>query len=339
MAGDMPENPSVPPITVSNSSNSDGLAYRSRDEDSRRLAFYQHRGLFTEGDPAIAYKRASSAAEWIAALELVHDCYVDCGYIRPLRSGVRARTYDLCRETGMYVAVRAGRVVGVLSTVVDSPDLLLPSDRIFPDELAYLRDAGAIIGELSSLAILPDLRNTAVFTELTRCNAAHGLYAHCTDLVCAVSQPQQSFFELLGFILLGSKRSCSDEVEDHVVLMHLDDIQARWHEDAPRARKVDGFFADFFLGENRFVPKIDGWNDEVEAMFDDSEELVDLVSACEDLIARLEPHERAALRRRLGRAFIEITESPASARPEIEAFDLQPRTTLVYFEEQIAEAS
>jgi hypothetical protein len=311
-----------------------------RDDALRRLEIYRKKGLFGEGDPEIAYKRASSAAEWIAALELVHDCYVGCGYIRPHSSAVRARTYDLCPETGVYIALREGRVVGSLSTVLDTADLFLPSDRFFPDELDGLRATGAVVGELSNLAIVPALRNTAVFTELTRCNAAHALHVgQCTDLVCAISPVQQPFFELLGFALLGSRRSCSDEIDDNVVLMHLAQIQSRWSPRAPFERSVDPFLSEFFLGGNRFVPRIDGWNDEVRAMFDDAGELADLVSACREIVTQLRPGERAALRRRLGRAYIDAADAPLPVRSVSGAYGQLARTVAMCLDDHVRRAS
>ena len=311
-----------------------------RDEDARRLATYRKRGLFGCGDAAITYGRASTAAEWIAALELVHDCYIDRGFIRPRRCAVRARPHDLCRDTGVYVAIRGGRVVGSLSTVVDSADLLLPSDRFFPDELDGLRREGAVAGELTNLAILQELRGTAVFTELTRCNAAHALYVGgCTELVAAISPAQQPFFELLGFTLLGSRRSCSDEVEDQVVLMRLTEIRSRWASGAPHARSVDPFLADFFLHGNPFVPRIDAWDDAVAAMFDNRDEVADLVCACRDLLEGLSPEERAALRRRLGRAFIDVADAPLPVRSVSGAYGQIARTAAMCLDDHILRAS
>ena len=119
-------------------------------------------------------------------------------------------------------------VVGTVTVGYDSEQGLL-ADEIYKDKIDTLRAHGAIVGELSKLAIDEDLGSKQMLAGMIHIAFLYGAIHGCTDAVIEVVPRHQAFYERkLGFKLLGEER-LNHRVHQNVVLLHLPmaEMQAR----------------------------------------------------------------------------------------------------------------
>lgn len=109
---------------------------------------------------------ARGADDFDGAFRLLHDRYVENGYMAPHPSGRRLGVYNALPSTKVFVARAEGRVVGTITLVQDSA-LGLPMDQIYREELDALRARGRRLGEASTLTVDPAYR-TSGFAILMR---------------------------------------------------------------------------------------------------------------------------------------------------------------------------
>ena len=193
-----------------------------RKKGSRRLALLRKAGLFGGDAGGAQAVRATSVEDLLTAYRLVHDAFVEKGYIHRQASGLRMRTFEALPTTATFVAKADGKVVGVQSLAMDDPQLGLPSDQAFQADLDALRGKGRVLCEATNEAVDPDWRRTSVPTELMRCCFAHALAKGCTDLITTVSPGHVRFYELLGFEQVSEVRSYSAKIEDPVAVVRFD---------------------------------------------------------------------------------------------------------------------
>jgi hypothetical protein len=103
----------------------------------------------------LKFKLVSNEIEFFDALKVLHDCYVDRGYMNPDPLGIRITPYHLLPSTLMAIATWDDKVVATMTVVRDNK-LGLPMDNIF--NLSSLREQGEVLAEVSALAIHPDFR-------------------------------------------------------------------------------------------------------------------------------------------------------------------------------------
>lgn len=103
-----------------------------------------------EPDEDICFKLVSDTHEFMGALSVLHDCYVEKGFMDRDPQGIRITPYHLLANTLTAVAVQKGQVVATMSIIRDNP-IGLPMDKSF--DLAPLRKNGEILCEISGLAI------------------------------------------------------------------------------------------------------------------------------------------------------------------------------------------
>ncbi|MCX6109059.1 MAG: hypothetical protein NTZ90_05575, partial [Proteobacteria bacterium] len=102
------------------------------------------------GAGGVVVRGARGEAEHAAAFRLLHEAYVEAGYMTRDASGMRLSPYQLVPMARTVVAVVDGVVVATCGLIPDSP-LGLPMDSVF--DLGHLRRAGGRYGELSALAV------------------------------------------------------------------------------------------------------------------------------------------------------------------------------------------
>lgn len=114
----------------------------------------------------------------------------------------------------------ADRIVGTVTVGYDSETGLL-ADEIYKDVVDKLRQQGAVVGELSKLAIDEELGSKPMLAGMIHIAYLYGAIHGCTDAVIEVIPRHQAFYEKkLGFRLLGEER-LNKRVHSSVVLMHL----------------------------------------------------------------------------------------------------------------------
>ena len=124
----------------------------------QRFAIYRS---FVDCDPApsqrLQLKIAETREELEACFSLLHDAYVDAGFMRPDPSGMRVTIYHALPTTTTLCAKWDGEVVGTISLIRESA-LGFPLQAIF--DLSDLRAREGQIAEVSALAVHPKFRKT-----------------------------------------------------------------------------------------------------------------------------------------------------------------------------------
>lgn len=118
-------------------------------------------------------------------------------------------------------AVSDERTVGTISVGLDSP-ASLQAERLYKEEIAQYRLAGARVCEFTKLAVAPDLNAGKVLPPLF--HLAY-IYAHrvhrATDLFVEVNPRHAIFYRrMLGFSRAGEEKTCP-RVNAPAVLLHL----------------------------------------------------------------------------------------------------------------------
>jgi ribosomal protein S18 acetylase RimI-like enzyme len=186
-----------------------------------------------------------------AAYALVHDVFVGTGYIHPEAGGIRLRIFEACPETATFIAKKEGEVVGVLSVVLDSHELGLPSDAAFKVELDSLRKTGARLCEVTNQAVAKEYRRSALLTELMRCAIAYMLNAGCDRAIATVSPNHSGFYQFVGFDQLGAERSYSKKLHDPVVAL-CGDLSLLKKARSSFATQAEEYVYNFMTRAHRF---------------------------------------------------------------------------------------
>lgn len=281
-------------------------------KESRRMALLKRMGLFGTQGSGVAVTRATSWRELQGAYKLVHDVFVEAGYINPRPCGLRLRSFESLAETATFVAQAEGQVVGVQSLVVDSPDLGLPSDKAFKKELDVLRQQGKVIGEATNEAVATAYRKSSVPTELMRCLFAHAMFSGCTELITTISPGHTRFYNLLGFAEISPIRSYSDEVEDPVVVVSisLEDLGKRFADVEADDGTDEGFLKSYYIEGNPYHQHVRSISSVAEAVFHDPSSLRALFVDHGDLLSQCTPDELDAIRRRWGSELVALVWPP-----------------------------
>jgi N-acyl amino acid synthase FeeM len=251
---------------------------RSRGK-SRRMKLLERMGCFAALPTGVTISRAITPEDLDDAYRLVHDSFVEAGYIQPTHTGMRIRIFETMPQTATFIARSGNNIIGVTSVVIDSPDLGLPSDEAFRQEINKIRRSGGRkICEGTNWFIDPEYRKTSVMTDLMRCCFAHAVFCGCTDMVADVSPTHKSFYEIMAFDTIGTQRSSSSEVEDPVVLVNLpitETVQA-----VSQLQTEDDFdlayVKVFYIDDNPYYDQVGGWTQQAEAAFMTPEFLRDL---------------------------------------------------------------
>lgn len=274
------------------------VAARDDAAQSRKLALLKKTGLFSADTKGAVIERACSAADLREAYRLVHQVYLESGYIHPEPTGMRVRIFETSSETATFVAKVEGRVVGVISVVGDSLDLGLPSDAAFSAELDALRDGGAQVCEVTNQVVAEPYRKSAVTTELMRAAVAHALQSGFRVGVATVSPSHNGFYDLLGFTQLGSERSYSQKLHDPVVALMID-----WdnYRNPPEDLSPAVSFVHQFLGpQNPMMKCVAMWDRKARAAFLNPELLEQLFINDSNFLASCSPAELETVRMRWG---------------------------------------
>ena len=231
----------------------------------RKLWLLKRSGLFGNDAKGATFGRACTLEDFRSAYRLVHDVYLGTEIIKKEPDGVRLRIFETSPDMATFVAKSNGRIVGVLSVVIDSKELGLPSDASFKGELDGMRAAGVRLAEITNQSVAEEFRKSAVPTELMRCVVAHLSEKKIDKAVATVSPSHNAFYELLGFWQIGSERTYSDKLHDPVVALAADVAPFR---NPPKGMNETEEFVNKFLGcENPYCKRVEQWEAEARRLF------------------------------------------------------------------------
>lgn len=217
----------------------------------QRFAIYRS---FVDCDPTpserLVLKIAETREELEACFTLLHDAYVDSGFMKADPSGMRVTLYHALPTTTTLCAKFDGQVVGTISLIRDSA-LGFPLQTIF--DLTSVRAQEGNIAEVSALAVHPSFRSTGgtVLFPLMKF-----MYEYCTTffdtrhLVIAVNPNRIEMYESLLFF----QRLTANVVENydfangapaigaHLDLRHASDVFKKTYGDRPLRKNLYNYF-------------------------------------------------------------------------------------------------
>ena len=205
-------------------------------------------------DPApserLVLKIADTKEELEACFSLLHDAYVNSGFMTPDPSGMRVTIYHALPTTTTLCAKIDDRVVGTISLIRESA-LGFPLQRIF--DLTGVRAKEGNIAEVSALAVHPKFRRTggSILFPLMKF-----MYEYCTTfsdtrhLVIAVHPRHVETYESLLFFrrLSGTVVDSYDFVNGAPAvgatldLKHAPDILRKHYGNRPLRRNLYHYF-------------------------------------------------------------------------------------------------
>jgi hypothetical protein len=168
----------------------------------RRVRFAVYRNM-VKCDAAppdkLVLKVAETREELEACFKLLHDAYVNVGFMKPDPSGMRATIYHALPTTTTLLAKFDGRIVGTVSLIRDS-EMGFPMQKIF--DIRKVRKAGGNIAEVSALAVHRRFQSTGgtiLFPLMKFMNQYATEFFDTSHLVIAVNPRHIGFYESLLF--------------------------------------------------------------------------------------------------------------------------------------------
>jgi len=284
---------------------------------SRRMKLLERMGYFGSLPPNVRISRAITLEDICGAYQMVYDNFLKMGYILKNESGMRVRLFEAVPETATFIAKVNGKIIGVTSAIIDSPDLGVPADKTFRQEIDELRRNGGKICEGTNWVIDPEYRRTNVMPELMRTCFAHSLMAGCNAMLATISPGHQSYYKIICFDTVGSERSSSPEIDDPVILQlnSYDKFFARWEAVQPDEQSDDAVVTNFFIGDNPYYEKVKQWASVAEPAFLDTILLRRLFAGHGNFLNECNEEEREKLRHRWGDGlFREVQENPTTKK-------------------------
>lgn len=158
---------------------------------------------FVDCDPQpssrLTLKIAETQDELEASFRLLHDAYVDSGFMKPDPSGLRVTIYHALPTTTTLCAKWDGEVVGTISLIRESA-FGFPLQKIF--DLTRVRQKAGNLAEVSALAVHPAFRKTggAILFPLMKFMYEYATqYFDTRHLLIAVNPNRIEMYESLLF--------------------------------------------------------------------------------------------------------------------------------------------
>jgi len=282
--------------------------------ESRRLRLLKKAGFFGSYPPGTSIIRATSQEDLRSAYTLVHDAFVERGYIKAVDCRMRIRCFEALPETATFVAHVKGEIAGVLSVVPDTAGFGLPADTAFKVEIDQLRKRGRRLCEGTNWVMAEKYRNTPIMTELMRCAFAHAMSEGYTDFLGTVSPGHVRFYSLLAFEPISPVRSYSKDAYDPVVVVCLSkDVVTQRVTDAGTEGDDNAFLVDYYVDSNPYHDTVQEWAVVAQGLFKDPEALAELFVQDSHFLDRCTKAERKAIKRFWGEeVYAQVVATPVS---------------------------
>jgi len=264
------ENMVTDDVSESSKSRDGSLSLRPQGK-SRRMRLLEKMGCFRNGTHAVNILRATSADDLYDAFRLVHDSYLEQDYLFPRFSGLHLRIFEAMPETAVFIAKANNKVVAVTCLIMDTGDLGLPSDKLFPEVMSSLRSNSCKLSEITRWTISPEYRRTAIMTELLRACFAHAVAHDGGAMLAAVSHAHQAFYETFCFKTVGSEPSSSPDIDDPVILVHLpfDEFFEQMTAVPDHEPGDEAVLKSYFVSHNPYHERVGPWQESAQAAFSD----------------------------------------------------------------------
>ncbi len=145
------------------------------------------------------FKIAQTKEELADAYRILHDCYVEEGFMQESKSGMRITKYFALPTTTTLIALWENKVIGTMS-IIRKNKMGLPLESEF--DISELEKDGSSLAEVSSLAIDRKFRmkRGALFLPLCKYFFEYATdFMHIDRVVIAVNPSMADFYR--GFLL------------------------------------------------------------------------------------------------------------------------------------------
>lgn len=142
------------------------------------------------------------------ALSMVHDRFVEAGYMTPVPSGKRMILPYLTPGAAFFLVHRENEAAGAAVLIPDGP-LGLPSDRAFVEENDALRSERRPLFECGSLVVNPGRHGmSSLIVAMLMAGAARVLAEHEDGRVVVSATPgsERFYADLFGFVRVSDER-------------------------------------------------------------------------------------------------------------------------------------
>jgi hypothetical protein len=151
-------------------------------------------------DPKFSFRIAKTQEELSEAYRILQESYIDAGYAKPNKSGMRIVKYFALPSTTTLIALYDQQVVGTIS-IIRRGSFGLPMDSAF--DLSEIIDRSEVTAEISSLAIDARFRQHrgALFLPLLKYFWEYVTeFLNLDSMVITVNPSMSDFYEgFLGF--------------------------------------------------------------------------------------------------------------------------------------------
>jgi hypothetical protein len=192
----------------------------------------------------IITRQIQDVSELKRALELVHNNYVRCGYMKPNAARIRLGVHYALPSTRTYIALVDEEIVATISFFLDSP-LGLPLDSLYLDQANLLRSQNRKIAEVGMLADRREelSRGLHVLLPMMKLVFHASRETRMDDLLITVNPKHVAFYErLLCFEKIGPTRDYKAVSNAPAVLLRVN-VSAITPADIPNERIRDLFFS------------------------------------------------------------------------------------------------
>ena len=198
----------------------------------------------------LSFKLADTEAELEQAFRILHDNYVQQGFMSPRTCGLRVTPHFVLPTTVTLVGKDQDKVIGTLSIIRDSV-LGLPLEKVF--DISEIKAKSQRYAEISALAITRGYRRShggQVFFPLLKL-----MYEFCIhsldvqDLLIVIEPKTEDFYRALLHFERLPNTGIVDYMGAPAIVMHLDLVEARakfqqTYKDLSDARDLYTFFVD-----------------------------------------------------------------------------------------------
>lgn len=196
-------------------------------------------------------KVATTYQELTSALHLVHQSYLDRGYLSPTNSKMRLNLFHALPSTVTIIGKLDGRIIATTSIILDS-FAGIPSEKVF--SFSHLRQNFPVIAECSALAIDPSYRGASgIFLfPLLKFIYHYATRALGVDLLIANVNPKQERFycEVLLFERTGGEVNSyafAHGAPGTILTFNCQNAKARYHDKFHKLPEEKNLYNYFYL--------------------------------------------------------------------------------------------
>ena len=169
---------------------------------------------------------ARDFAQLCRAFALVHDRYLELGYMTQHESGMRYSLLNFLPQATTFVVEEGSKVLGTLTVVIDSP-AGLPGEEVYSEEFEQRRAERRIVAEATMFSCGADKQTQASVSLQLMALAFSWCAETGVDDLCLIVAPKHvGFYEkILGFERLGKERPVK-HVEGNAGILLLCNVAA-----------------------------------------------------------------------------------------------------------------